>query len=542
MSGVELVWFKRDLRLRDHAPLAAAAAQGPLLCVFVHEPAFEAAAEYDPMHACFRDDCLRELRARLAALGADLLELEGPLPEVFDRLHAVEPIARLWSHEETGSGWTYARDCAVARWCRQHDIAWHELPQTGVVRRLESRDGWARRWEQRMGSPEAVLPPRLIAASTRRIVASGVVVLRRPRAATDPPRPLMPRGGESLAWRTLEDFLDTRGVDYRRAMSSPVTAFERCSRLGPYLAWGAISMRALHQRVERRRAELAAMREVGLVVDRRWAGSLRSFSARLRWHCHFMQKLEDEPRIEFENFSRAYDGLREQDFDKSLFEAWYLGRTGYPLVDACMRALRATGWINFRMRALLVSFAAHHLWLHWREPAVFLARHFVDFEPGIHFSQFQMQSGTTGINTLRIYSPFKQQLDQDPQGEFVHRWVPELEAVPAEWLTRLPAMPGNLQRRFGVVLGRDYPLPIVDHERAVAVARERLVALRRTEAARAEADRVQARHGSRRSGLPQSPPRRGQLDRASRRRATASPQRALDFGAAFDEDEGGTHA
>jgi deoxyribodipyrimidine photo-lyase len=539
MSGVELVWFKRDLRLRDHAPLAAAATRGPVLCVFVHEPTFEAAAEFDPMHACFRDDCLRELRAGLAALGAELLEIEGPLPEAFDRLHTVEPIARLWSHEETGPGWTYARDLAVARWCRQRGILWTELPQTGVVRRLESRDGWAQRWEQRMSAREAVLPPRLIAASPQRLADSGIVAIRLPRTATDPPRPLMPRGGESLAWRTLEDFLATRGVDYRRGMSSPVTAFERCSRLGPYLAWGAISMRALHQRVERRRMELAAACERGIDVDRRWWGSLQSFSARLRWHCHFMQKLEDEPRIEFENFSRAFDSLREREFARDRFEAWCSGRTGYPLVDACMRALRATGWVNFRMRALLVSFAAYQIWLHWREPAVFLARHFVDFEPGIHFSQVQMQSGTTGINALRIYSPLKQQQDQDPHGEFVRRWVPELAAVPAEWLTRLPAMPGNLQRRYGVALGRDYPLPIVDHERATATARERLTALRRTAAARAEADRVQARHGSRRSGLPQ-PVRRSSHDRrASRRRPPLSHQATFDFDVGSDKDDRG---
>lgn len=538
MSAVQLVWFKRDLRLRDHAPLAAAAARGPVACVFIHEPAFRAAQEFDPMHACFRDDCLQELRCGLAERGVELLEIEGPAPEVLERLHSALPFACLWSHEETGPGWTYARDLAVARWCRQRGVDWIELPQTGVVRRLASRDGWAMRWEQRMASPEAVLPDKLPAASTRDLCAGGIRALAPRREPAQPPRPFMPRGGESLGWRALEDFLEARGVDYRRSMSSPLTAFDSCSRLGPYLAWGAISMRCVYQRVERRRAELASLRDLGVEVDRRWFGSLQSFGARLRWHCHFMQKLEDEPRIEFENFSRACDGLREHEFDPVRFDAWCAGRTGYPLVDACMRALHATGWINFRMRAMLVSFAAYHLWLHWREPAVFLARHFVDFEPGIHFSQLQMQSGTTGINTVRIYSPFKQQLDQDPEGEFVRRWVPELQAVPAEWLTRLPLMPGNLQRRYGVVLGRHYPLPVVDHERSVDAARRRLAALRRTEVARREAERVQARHGSRRSGLPQATPRTRAVRRAAPRRSSAGEQATLDLGMPSGDDRG----
>ena len=134
-----------------------------------------------------------------------------------------------------------------------------------------------------------------------------------------------------------------------------------------------------------------------------------------------MQKLEDEPEIEFKNMSRSYDGVRENDFNAAYFEAWCSGQTGFPMVDASMRALHQGGWIYFRMLAMLVSFASYDLWLHWRPPAVYLAKHFLDFEPGIRFSQFQIQSGTTGINTLRIFSPAKQVKDHDPEGKFIKR-------------------------------------------------------------------------------------------------------------------------
>jgi deoxyribodipyrimidine photo-lyase len=165
--------------------------------------------------------------------------------------------------------------------------------------------------------------------------------------------------------------------------------------------------------------------------------------------------------------------------DAERLQAWCEGRTGYPMVDACMRQLRATGWLNFRMRAMLVSFAAYHLWLHWREPGLFLARQFLDFEPGIHWSQMQMQSGTTGINTLRIYSPTKQAHDQDPEGLYVRQWVPEIGSAA-------------------------YPRPIVDDRAAVAAAKEKLYGLRQTGAAHAEANAIQHKHGSRKSGLPQT--------------------------------------
>jgi len=290
-------------------------------------------------------------------------------------------------------------------------------------------------------------------------------------------------------------------VNYRADMSSPVEGWEGCSRLSPYLAFGCLSMRTIHQAAGRRVAELRALVRSGGPVDRRWLGSLSSFGARLRWHCHFMQKLEDEPRIEFENFSRAFDGMREE-FSATLeaqerFRRWQEGTTGYPMVDACMRAVRATGWLNFRMRAMVASFAAYHLWLHWREPAVYLGRQFLDFEPGIHFSQFQMQSGTTGINTLRIYSPAKQALDQDPKGVFIRRWIPELANVPESWLSQPHLMPWEMQTRCGCFIGKDYPAPVVDHQAAVALARERFAAVRKRPGTRAEAKRVLTKHGSR---------------------------------------------
>jgi deoxyribodipyrimidine photo-lyase len=238
------------------------------------------------------------------------------------------------------------------------------------------------------------------------------------------------------------------------------------------------------------------------------ASALRGFAGRLRWHCHFIQKLEDEPNIEFHNFSHVYDGLRENDFNDAYFAAWCAGRTGYPMVDACMRSLVATGWLNFRMRAMLVRFASYHLWLHWRPTGLFLARQFLDYEPGIHWSQMQMQSGTTGINTLRVYSPTKQAKDQDPQGLFIRRWVPELAKVPLPYLAEPWKMDVGVQHLAGCMIGTDYPAPIVIEKTAMKAAKDRMYSLRRTDEARQEARDVQARHGSRKSGLPSSAQRR----------------------------------
>ena len=502
-----LVWFKRDLRVHDHAPLVAARWHADALALFVIEPEWLQSPECDSSHVEFALTCLAELRVALAARGLPLLVRVGSAVPVLTQLHSDVGFTHLLSHEETGSGWSYLRDVQVGAWCKARQVQWQEFTQTGVVRRLGSRTGWAKRWQARMDSPLHVLEGRLTAATALdqpalpRLAALGLA----------PQSKSLQTPGEKAARNLLASFLQVRSYNYRKSLSSPLSAEEGCSRLSPHLAFGTLSMRTAHQATQ----AAIATTPVGAL-----AYALRGFSGRLRWHCHFMQKLEDQPSIEFHNFARACDGLRENDFNAACFAAWCEGRTGYPMVDACMRSLIATGWLNFRMRAMLVSFASYHLWLHWRQTGLFLARHFLDFEPGIHWSQMQMQSGTTGINTLRIYSPTKQALDQDPQGLFIRRWVPELSKVPLPYLAQPWKMDETLQRLANCTIGVDYPKPVVDDKLALKAAKDRMYDLRKSPEAREEARIVQERHGSRKSGLPQSrfpgkaaPPKASQLAR-----------------------------
>ncbi|MCU0886430.1 MAG: deoxyribodipyrimidine photo-lyase [Rubritepida sp.] len=509
---IEVVWFKRDLRVADHAALTAA--RGRVVCLHVVEPGYWAGEDASPRQWRFQRGALLDLRQALGALGLPLTVRQGEVVEVLAALHARHGIAALHSHEETGNLWTYARDRAVGRFCRAHGIPWTEHRQFGVFRRLDTRDRWAARFAAHMRAPRLGPPQGLRPVAEE---PDGAIP-EQPFAwnAEDSLVRLQPPGREA-ALALLNGFLAGRGADYRRGMSSPLSAARACSRLSPHLAMGSLSMREAVQRVELALGELAAMddRERPIPV-----GAAQSLLSRLHWHCHFIQKLETEPQLERRAAHPAAEGARRPTAsDDPHLLAWAEGRTGLPFLDACMRSLIATGWLNFRMRAMVQAVASYHLALDWRASGLRLARLFTDYEPGIHWPQVQMQSGATGINTPRIYNPIKQGFDQDPEGAFIARWVPELAGLPpaarhTPWKLAEPP--------------RGYPAPILDVAVTMRAARERLTEIRRSEGFRAAAERVYRTHGSRLRRMHEDDPMAARA-RAAAKAAKARRQLELDL-------------
>ena len=492
-TPAQFVWYKRDLRIRDHKPLLLASKAGPVAPLYIIEPSMLHAPDFDVTHYIFIQHSLRELRKELTQLGQPLIVRVGEAVEVFEELRREGWLAGVWAHEETANGLSYARDRAVRAWAKTNRIPFCELPGCGVVRRLKSRDSWSQTWDARMREKIEPPPESLPHLDGLEI---GRIPDYREAGFESSQRAVMQTGGEAAGSRTLNSFLESRGGQYHWAMSNPSAATLSCSRISPYIAFGNLSVRQTLQANRARIEALDCEPQTNRTIQ--WRRALLSFEERLHWRDHFIQKLEDEPQIEFHNLHRGYDGLRENEFDLERFEAWKTGNTGYPLIDACMRSLIATGWLNFRMRALLVSFASYTLWLHWREPSLHLARLFLDYEPGIHYCQFQMQSGTTGINTFRIYNPTKQAKERDREGEFIRKWIPELRGTPDEYLAAPWEMPSSVQNAHGCVVGTDYPAPIVDHEITVKYAKSRIYDVRNRPETQLEADLIREKHGSRR--------------------------------------------
>lgn len=370
---MDLVWFKRDLRVVDHQALAAATRSGrPVLCLYIIDPEQWQQPDTSLRQWGFVVDSLLQLNRALADLGLTLNIAVGPAASVLQQLHQGFPALRLLSHEETGNLWSYQRDKDIRRWCRQHGVLWLEFPQFGVVRALENRDLWLTAWEAWVSQP---LVQALAGAPDVNWQPLRKEDLLQPYGADQTPCPQRQRGGLSRGAQVLQAFHGSGIHRYQKDISFPQRAASTGSRLSPHLAWGTLSLRQL---VQETRTALTG-------YSRASERHARAFLSRLYWHCHFIQKLEDAPIQEERALHPVMEKLRESRGQCEPLERWQSGLTGWPMVDACMRMLAATGWLNFRMRAMLVSVATYHLWLPWQPVALHLARWFVDYEPGIHY-------------------------------------------------------------------------------------------------------------------------------------------------------------
>ncbi|MCS6774677.1 MAG: DNA photolyase family protein [Thermoflexales bacterium] len=457
-----VVWFRRDLRVHDHAALAQACQDAEeVIPVFILDPNQFAHKEVGSGRVQFLLECLADLDRSLIARGSYLTLLRGNAVDVLPRFVACVGAQGVYYSLDIERWSGQQRDRALIQRFAEQGLVFrgflnYYLQLEGEYDRERWHAEWTRFSKQPLYPPPEHIPTPQLEPCPGIQTYSYIPTLRDLGLPPNTQR-LLP-GGETAARTRLFTFLDQRIATYRACISSPSRAEEDgTSRLSPYFKFGCLSIRACVQ--EARRRYIGAPPAV--------QRSLQAWVSRLQWRDHFIQKFALYPEAEFVNLYRPFDAIRRyEDADPKLLEAWQQGRTGYPLVDASMRALVETGLINFRMRAMLATFLTLNLMIDWRHGAEWFMRHLLDGDACVDHWQWQMQAGITQPTRpfLRAYNPLKQCHDHDPEARFIHKYVPELRTLPPPLVFEPHKLSPFEQTWYGVHIGRDYPAPIVDAE------------------------------------------------------------------------------
>ena len=470
-QDLNIIWLKRDLRTQDHKSFEFCEKQNTnYIIIYIFEPSILNYGDISTRHLQFVYHSILHMNSILKVYNKEVLIFHEEAINVFNFLSNKFPIKNVLSYQETGIKISWERDLKIKNFLKYKNINWNQFPRDGIMRGISNRNNWDYNFYKFVNSDLTVNSFR----ERKKISFDNPFKIKKKLYEILKQYPLQyQKPGELYGWKYLVSFCEERFETYNINISKPKKSRLSCSRLSPFISWGNLSIKQIFHYIKSHKNFNIYKRNFNSVLSR------------LKWNCHFIQKFESECDYELKCVNRGYESLVYSN-NYELLNKWKTGFTGFPLVDASMRCLIHTGWINFRMRAMLVSVLCHHFDCNWKLGVYHLSKLFLDYEPGIHYTQFQMQAGTTGINTIRMYNPVKQSKDHDNDGSFIKDWVSELSEIPDKFIHE----PWKLTPIDYDIDKLTYPKPCIDIKKSANIARKKIWSHRKNNLVKLENKRI----------------------------------------------------
>ncbi len=431
--AVNILWFRRDLRLEDNEVVTKAAADNqPVLPCFIIDPWFYTWSDVGQARVRFLFESLEDLDFNLKQRGSKLYLFEGNGVTVLQTLtqQLLQQSGKrpsLFFNRDVQVQYGIDRDRALVDFYRQHNLDYHLGLNNFLQTDSERRDGWFDEYYTYLRQPLHLIPDRINTSELELDLPQLTFAqLKQKYSQFWASDNNYFQGGETQATATLDSFLKDRFQGYHWKVSRPwLTQQGATSHLSPHLTFGTISVRSVYQHTKARAAALEKQPKAQF--------SLKAFRDRLRWHDSFTQRLYNHPELAHTNrypeFDEVYSANELNTEKQELFQAWQEGQRGFPLVDAAMRQLQTMGWMNFRTRAMCATFLCINCGISWQHGARHYMNYLVDGDLAIDNWQWQMQAGVTNplSETFRIYNPNKNIEDRDADLKFIYYWVRELQ-------------------------------------------------------------------------------------------------------------------